>query len=411
MSGTDSPRSGGTFRALRHRDFRLFWLGQGVSVMGTWMQSLALSWLVYRLTDSPLALGLLSAARFGPSLIGSPLAGLISDRFPRRRVVLVTQALSALLAGTLSALTLSGRAQLWPLLVVACIQGIVDTIDMPARQTLQVDLVGVDDLPSAVALNAVAFNSGRLVGPAIAGVIVGAAGEGVCFAVNCASYVAVLLALLLVRAPSPRAASRGPIVVELAAGMRFAWSDPKIRHTLLLVAVTALFGLSYSTLLPVFARDVLHAGPTGYGVLLGGAGIGAIIGALLAASGRAGAGAGARLVAAQATLGLAFLAFATSRHLAFAAVCMVAMGLAVSLQLSTTNAFLQLAAPPELRGRVLALYIWLFVGASPIGGFSAGWVAERFGAEATAAGAAVACLAGAAAGAMTLRRARGAGST
>jgi predicted MFS family arabinose efflux permease len=214
-----------------------------------------------------------------------------------------------------------------------------------------------------------------------------------------------------VRAPSPRAASRGPIVAELAAGIRFAWSEPKVRHTLFLVAVTALFGLSYSTLLPVFARDVLHAGPTGYGVLLGGAGIGAIIGALLTASGRAGAGAGARLVAAQATLGLAFLALATSRHLAFAAVCIVAMGLAVSLQLSTTNAFLQLAAPPELRGRVLALYIWLFVGASPIGGFSAGWVAERLGAEATAAGAAVACLAGAAAGAMMLRRARGAGST
>ena len=412
MAGrADAVIPGGTFRALRHRDFRLFWIGQGVSVAGTWMQTLALSWLVYRLTDSPLALGLLAAARSGPALIGSPLAGVLSDRVPRRRVVLVTQGLSALLAGAFAVLTLSGQARLVPLLVLALLQGVVDTIDMPARHTLQVDLVGLADLSSAVSLNSAVFNAGRLIGPALAGVLVATVGEGVCFAVNCASYVAVLIALALVRAPATGRPARGALGAELIAGLRYVWGTAEVRLTIALVAVTSLFGLAYTTLLPVFARDVLHAGASGYGMLLGGAGIGAIAGALLAASSRVGAGAAARIVAAQGVFGAALLAFAASRTLVLATACMVVLGLAVAVQLASTNVFLQVVSPPELRGRVLAIYLWLFVGVSPIGGFLAGWVAERVGAEATAAAAALACLVGAAVGALRLHRAAAAGTT
>jgi len=379
------------FRALRHRDFRVFWFGQAVSVTGLWMQTMALSWLVYRLTDSPFHLGLLAAARFGPSLVLSPLAGVVTDRVARRDLVLATQAASLVQAATLAALTLSGTAAVWHLLALATFQGVVDTLDLPARQTLQVDLVGLDDLQSAVALNSSAFNTGRMVGPAIAGVVVAAWGEGVCFAVNAVSYAAVLAALLAIRLPRAAPARREPLATALRGGVSFAWHTPAVRAALAAVAVTSVVGLSFSTLLPVFARDVLHGGARGYGLLLAGAGLGSVIGALGAAA-RRGGGSQLVILAAQGTLGVGLVALAASRRLPVAALCLVVVGLAVATQLATTNALLQTAAPPELRGRVMSLYMWLFVGASPLGGLAAGWLAGRVGAPATAALAGAGCI-------------------
>jgi MFS family permease len=385
------------FRALRHRSFRIYWIGQWLSVNGTWMQTTAQAWLVYRLTDSPLVLGILSAVRFGPALVGSPIAGVLTDRLPRRLVVLATQSLSLVQAVLMAVLTLSGAVRVWQVLVLALFQGIVDTLDTPARQTLQVDIVGVEDLQSAVSLNASAFNAARMVGPALAGVLVAAWGEGVCFAVNAFSYLGVLAALLTIRtAPAPSPASNS-MRAELAEGVRYAWGNVQVRTMLGGIAVTSVFGLSYTTLLPVFARDVLHGGVRGFGALMASGGLGAMIGALAAAARRSVRHTGVIMAAGQGALGLGLVALAFTRNLAVASVWMVVIGLGVAIQLSTTNGFLQTTAPPHMRGRVVSLYIWLFSGLSPIGGFAAGWIAEHAGAPWTAAGAGTACALAAAA--------------
>ena len=315
-------------------------------------------------------LGFLTLARFGPSLLGSPLAGVLVDRFSRRSLVLATQTASLVQAAALATLTLAGTIQVWHVLALAFVQGVVDTVDMPARQTLQVDLVGVEDLQSAVSLNSTAFNVGRMVGPALAGVLIAALGRGV--------------VLRRERRELPRGA-RGPPCG--AAARRRAGAAPvgsrgarrgsalrlgrAVRRAILAgIAVTSAVGLSYTTVLPVLARDVLHAGRARYGMLLAGAGLGAVVGSLLVAArrerpGRRGdparpGGAGVRLVG----LGLA-------RSLAGRGV-MVVLGLVVAVQMSTTNGFLQTTAPPRLRGRVVALYTWLFAGLAPVGGLPGG---------------------------------------
>jgi len=387
-----ASRARHAFRALQYRDFRVYWVGQWLSVNGTWMQTTAQAWLVYRLTDSPLLLGLLSAARFGPSLVGAPIAGVITDRFERRKLVLLTQSASLVLASLMAVLTISGVVRVWEVLVLAFLQGTVDTLDMPARQTLQVDLVGIESLQSAVSLNSSAFNAGRMVGPALAGVLVALYGEGVCFAVNAVSYLAVLVALLTIRTgPAPRPASAS-VREELVEGIRYAAGNRQVRLVLTSVAVTSAFGLSYMTLLPVFARDVLHSGAWGFGLLMASGGLGAIFGALGAAARRGTAGTTMVIAAGQGILGLGLVALALTRHLVAAGAWLVVVGLAVAVQLSTTNGFMQTSAPEHLRGRAVSLYLWIFSGLAPIGGLVAGWAAEHVGAQWTAAGAGTACV-------------------
>lgn len=388
------------FRALRHVDFRIYWVGQWVSVMGTWMHMTALSWLLYRLTSSPTALGFLAVARFGPSLLGSPIAGVLVDRFPRRRLVLLTQTASLVQASVLAGLTLSGAIQVWQILTLALVQGLVDTLDMPARQTLQVDLVGVADLQSAVSLNSSAFNVSRMIGPVVAGALTAAFGEGVCFAVNAVSYLAVLVALLAVRVQAPAAPRRRSLVHELGEGLRFVWYDRRVRCVLFAMAITSGVGLSYTTVLPVLARDVLGAGAQGYGVLLAGSGLGAVVGALAAATRPASVSAIGVNVLGLAGTGLGLVALGLSRSLTAATALMAVLGLAVAIQMSTTNGFLQMTSPPPLRGRVVGIYIWLFAGLSPVGGLLAGLLVSRFGVTATAIASGVAC--GTAAAALAL---------
>jgi len=380
-----------TFRALRHPHFRLFWVGQWVSVTGTWMQTMAQSWLVYRLTDSPLALGLLTAARFGPSLFGAPVAGVMADRFARRNLVLVAQALAMGQAATLAALTLSGAVEVWHVLLLALLQGIIEAVDMPARQALQLDLVGADDLQSAVSLNSVAFNAARMVGPALAGVLVAVAGEGVCFAANAASYLAVLLALLPIPAAAAGRQGTPGVGARLLEGLRFVWREALLRRVLVAAGVTSLFGLSYITLLPVLAREVLGAGAGGYGALLGGAGLGAMAGALATASRRSGAGTLRAIAWGQALVGVGLIALAGSRRVGVALAFMVLVGGAVAVQLSVSNTAMQMSAPEGLRGRVISLYIWVFAGLAPVGGLVAGAVAEVIGAPWTAAACGAGC--------------------
>lgn len=380
------------FRALRHSNFRIYWIGQWVSVMGTWMHMTALSWLLYRLTSSPTALGFLTLARFGPSLVSSPLAGVLVDRLSRRGVVLATQAASLVQASILAWLTLSGHVQVWHLLVLAFVQGTVDTLDMPARQTLQVDLVGVEDLQSAVSLNSTAFNLSRMVGPVVAGLITAAWSEGVCFAINAFSYFAVLVALAMVRLRPQMKPPRRSIRHELMEGLRFVWGEPRVRCVLAAMAVTSAIGMSYATVLPVLARDVLHAGARGYGILLAGAGLGAVIGSLAAAIRPSGISAVATCLAAQGALGVGLVGLGAGRSLVGAAAILALVGLVVAVQMSTTNGFLQTTAPPALRGRVVAIYTWLFAGLAPVGGLLAGVLAESVGVVHTAMGAGVICV-------------------
>ncbi|HNX95431.1 MAG TPA: MFS transporter [Holophaga sp.] len=257
-----------TFRAMRHGEFVVYWAGQAISVIGTWMQSTALSWLVYRITSSPVALGVMALARFGPSLLGAPFAGLLVDRFPRRKVVILTQATSLTLAIPLAYLTLTNQVQLWQLLVLAVAQGCVDTLDMTARQTFQMDIVGPEDVQSAVALNSAAFNSARMVGPVLAGVIVHFWSEGICFVLNAVSYLTVLISLFTIRGkPHVASTALGPVLREIRTGFSFVWRTPPIRVRMLAMGVTSALGLSIQTLLPVFVVSQLHGDAQSFGML------------------------------------------------------------------------------------------------------------------------------------------------
>lgn len=389
-----------TFRALRHRDFRLFWIGQWVSVTGTWIQTMALSWLLYRLSASPFLLGVLAMSRFGPTLVGAPFAGVLADRLPRRKVVIATQASSLILAATLAVLTLSRLIQESHILILAFLQGIVDVVDMTTRQTLQTDLVGSEDLPSAVALNSAAFNAGRLVGPALAGPVVAAWGEGICFSLNAASYIAVLIGLLLIRTePSPSHRTHS-MRSEIGEGLDYAWRHTGLRAMLSILGLMSMLGLSAYTLLPVFARDILHAGPQGYGLLLAGTGVGAIAGALFAAGRRKSSESSAYRfnLGVMAVLGTGLWGLGLSQS-TWASVCiMVVLGASLAVGMATTNAFVQTEAPPQLRGRLVSIYVWVFGGLTPIGGLIAGALAERTGVDITARICGAACLTAAALG-------------
>jgi MFS family permease len=391
MSSSSNVRH--AFRALKHRNFQIFWAGQGISVAGTWMQTMAQSWLIYRLTDSALALGYLTAARFGPALVIAPFAGLAADRLPRRKVVIGTQATSLVLATALAVLTLGGWIRVSHILVLAFLQGCVDSLDMTVRQTFQMDLVGAEDLQSAVSLNSAAFNSGRMVGPALAGILVARLGEGWCFVINAASYLAVLTSLFFLRVtPVGQGAPRRSVTHDIAAGLRYAWGTPAIRRVMLAVAMTSAIGLSVNTITPALARDILNAGPRGYGAILAGAGVGAIMGALVAAGASTSTRAAMVNVVALLGMGLSLIGLGLARDLILAVVCMTLVGSMSAMQLSTSNTFLQTEAKPELRGRVVSLYVWIFQGLAPVGGFAAGWVAQHAGVPPAILGAGSLCL-------------------
>jgi len=382
-----------TFRALRHRDFALFWSGQWISVTGTWMQSMALSWLIYRLTNSPLALGFLVVARLGPSMVGAPFAGVLADRFPRRPLVILTQATSLVLAALLATLTLGGHIQVWHILALSLAQGCVDTVDMTVRQTFQMDIVGPEDLQSAVSLNSAAFNAGRMVGPMLAGFALHFWSEGVCFVFNAVSYLAVLLSLFLIRSrPQVRKPATASVMEEIGEGLRYVWTTRILRDKILAIGVTAVVGLSFTTLLPALARDVLHAGSRGFGWLGSGSGVGAMIGALLAAAGSGKSPGRLTHVAGLMVMGLGLTALGFSRSLPLSVLLMTVIGLSIAIQLAGTNAFLQTSAPGRLRGRVISIYMWVFTGFTPIGGLAAGWAGQHLGVPRTAEAAGLLCL-------------------
>jgi MFS family permease len=393
-------------RALKHWNFLLFWAGQGTSVVGTWVQITAQSWLIYRLTHSPLFLGLLSAARFGPALVVAPFAGIVVDRFPRRRVALLTQTAGLLLATLLAGLALAGQLRVRHILLLATLQGCLDAVDATNRYAFQMDMVGADDLQSALGLNSAAFNSARMVGPWIAGILIARFGETVCFGLNAASYLAVLGSLTVIRLP-PGASSRpSPVTAQaIKAGLHFIWTTPTVRRVMLAVAMTSLTGLAVNTLVPALARDNLHTGAQGFGRLMAGGGIGAILGSLGAAAFATPRRTACINSLTLCALGCALLTLAEVHSMLLAVFGMMLLGSTTSVQHSTSNTFLQTKAPVDLRGRLASLYVWVMQGLAPVGGLALGWAASRAGIPATIAWTgSVGLASGVALGLVTLRR-------
>ncbi len=372
-----------TFASLAHRNYRLYFAGQVVSVTGTWMQNIAMAWLILELTHSPVAVGALALCQFLPFTVFGLFAGVLVDRCDARRLVIATQAVSMLLAAALAAPTLLGLAAPWLVYLLAALRGTVLVVDAPARQSLTYQMVGPRELPNAVALNSSLFNGARVLGPALGGAVVAVAGAGVCFAFNAVSFVAVLAGLLAMRVdelrrPEPQA--RQP---RLLAGARealaYARRVPRVGLVLVLVALVSTFAFNFNVLLPVLAKSTLHAGPATFGVVTGCFGGGALLGALVSAAlGRASLRA---LLLGMTGFGLGELVLAPQRSPVAAGALLFVVGLCFTLWTSNANSTLQLEAPAHLRGRVVGLYYYAFNGAGPFGGILAGWLAAVGGTE------------------------------
>lgn len=383
----------GTWRALGHRDFRLFFAGQLVSLIGTWMQVVAQSWLVYRLTGSVVLLGLVGFVGQIPVLLLSPAGGSLADSRSRHRIILATQAASMLLALALALLTLTGRVQMAHVFLLAGLMGVVNAFDIPARQAFLVELVGRSDLMNAIALNSSMFNAARIVGPAIAGLLVAAVGEGWCFLLNALSYLAVLAGLLAMHPQDgPRVVHAGSPLGRIIEGLRFVAHTAPIRALLLLLGLVSLAGMPYSVLMPVFADRILHSGARGLGILMGASGVGALLGALSLASRREVRGLGRWVAWATLGFGASLIAFALSRWFWLSAALLVPVGLTLIVQTAASNTLIQAMVPDALRGRVMAAYSMMFIGMAPFGALLAGVLAARLGAAGAVVVGGAACL-------------------
>ena len=382
-------------RSLRHRNFRLFLTGQMISLTGTWMQQVAMSWLAYRWTRSPLVLGLFGFASQLPAFFLAPVGGVLADRVSRRRLVMATQVLSMLQAATLAALVLTHHTGVGGLLALTAFLGLVNGIDIPVRQAFLVEMVNdKSDLPNAIALNSSAFNAARLVGPALGGFVVAAVGEGVAFLLNAVSYIAVIGALLALRLPSAPARPLGAPAVwsNLREGMRYAFGFPPIRTILLLVFTASLFGVPFLVLMPVFAADVMHGGPSTLGLLMGAVGVGALAGALTLAARRSVVGLGSMITIAIGVFGTGLLLFSATASVILALPGLFAAGFGMMALMASSNTILQTIVEDDKRGRVLSFYAMSFMGAVPVGSLLAGALAARIGAPATVRIGACVCL-------------------
>lgn len=382
-------------RALRHRNYRIFMGGQLISLIGTWMQTVAESWLVYRLTGSALLLGLAGFANRIPIFLLSPIGGAVADRYSRHRIVIATQVASMILAAALAALTLTHLVRIWHLMTIAALLGVVNAFDIPGRQSFVVELVARDDLQNAIALNSSMFNGARVIGPAIAGVLVAAVGEGWCFFANAVSYIAVIIGLLLMQVPrTPAAARPTSAVAHVMEGFRFVSRSRPILALLLLLGLISLMGTPYSVLMPIIADQTFHSGARGLGILMGASGVGALLGALSLASRVSLRGYGRTIAFAAIGFGLSLIAFSTVRSFWLGVAFLLPVGFAMMTQMAASNTLIQSMIPNELRGRVMAVYSMMFMGMAPIGALLAGSLAGWLGATTTVAAGGAFCIVG-----------------
>jgi MFS family permease len=381
-------------RALRHRNFQLFFSGQLISLIGTWMQTVAQSWLVYRLTGSGLLLGAVGFSSQIPVFLVAPLGGITADRMNRQRVVIATQTASMILAFVLAALTLTHIVQVWHIFVLAALLGVVNAFDIPGRQSFLVDMVGKEDLMNAIALNSSMFNGARVIGPAVAGVLVARLGEGWCFFANGVSYIAVIVGLLLMNVDSPARAMGASPFEHVKEGFRFVNETAPIRALLLLLGVVSATGMPYVVLMPIFADKILHGGGQGLatligshdlgavrlGILMGAAGVGALLGALTLAV-RSGVKGLSKLVTrCCAGFGLSLMLFSFSKSFWLSVLLLLPVGYFIMLQMASSNTLIQVMVPDALRGRVMAVYSMMFMGLAPLGSLMGGALADRIGA-------------------------------
>jgi MFS family permease len=372
-----------TFRSLRrHRNYRIFFFGQLVSLAGSWMQNIALAWLVLELSGSPLAIGALAFARFLPFTVFGLVAGVVADRVDSRRLVMASQASALLVSVALAIVTLTGTATLPLVYVLAALGGLTLAFDAPGRQSLTYQMVGPNSLPNAVALNASLFNASRVIGPAIAGVVIAAFGTGVCFVINAFSFFAVLAALASLRTDELHVVERDAsarVFNGLRRALAYVRHDSQLRTILGVVTVVSTVGFNFHVLVPLLASDQLSVGPEGFGLLSASFGLGALAGALTTATFRQ---ASWRLFATGATgFGVLALALAPVTHAVLAGVLLFAVGVSFTLFTANANALVQLGSPDKLRGRMIALYLFAFVGTAPLGGLITGWLADLGGTE------------------------------
>lgn len=369
------------FRALKHRNYAVFCSGQIISLIGNWMQAMALSWLVYRLTGSSTQLGAVTFCAQIPILLLVPWGGIIADRHHKRTVLLWTQSLFMLLTGTIAALTLTNHVQIWHIYVISILIGMVTAVDMPTRQAFIVHMVeGKDDLSNAIVLNSSMVNSARLIGPSIAGLLVAWVGEGHCFLLNSLSYLAVLASLINITVDgfAPVKASESPLQ-SLLDGYRFTVKNQPIASLMLAVATMSLNASAHTVLMPVFARTILHGTSKTMGILLAAEGIGSITSALALACKRSTKGLETIIAAASITCGILLALFSLTRSLWLAVLCLIPLGITITCQLSTSNTLVQYLTPDHLRGRVMGLHVMMFAGLNPIGAFIYGALADKIG--------------------------------
>lgn len=382
------------FRSLKFRNFRLFFGGQLISLTGTWMQTIAQAWLVYRLTGSSLLLGTVGFVSQIPIFLLAPAGGIVADRWSRHRVVIGTQTTMMILAFVFAWLTLTGRIRVWEILVLAAALGVATAFDVPARQAFLIEMVDRETLMNAIALNSSMYNAARVVGPAIAGILVAAIGEGWCFFVNGVSFIAVIVSLLMMRLETQyEKQERGSVLENVMEGFRFARGAEPVLALLLLVGVVSLVAMPYTVLMPVFADRVLHGGARALGWLMGATGIGALAGALLLAARTRLEGLGKWVAVSAAAFGVTLTLFAFSRWFWVSFLVLIPVGFTMMVEMASTNTLLQAMSPDRLRGRVMALYSMMSAGLAPLGSLFAGAVADGLGVAWTVALGGIACVA------------------
>jgi MFS family permease len=384
----ETPKTNGSrwsegFRALRHRNYRLFFAGQLISLIGTWMDQIAESWLVYRLTGSALLLGTVAFASQVPVFLLAPIGGALADRLNRRKILICTQSSMMLLTFILAWLTLSHRVHIWQVVTLAALTGVVNAIDLPARQAFVVDMVSRADLVNAIALNSSMFNGARIIGPALAGIVVAAIGEGWCFFANGVSFIAVIAGLALMKIDRPRLAIEGSPLENIIEGFKFVAQTGPVRALMLLLGLVSFTAMPYAVLMPLFADQILHGGAQALGLLMGCSGVGALSGALTLAMRKTLKGLSLWVAVSCAGFGVSLLSFSFSRMLWLSAALLVPAGFCMMIQMASSNTLIQSMVPDRLRGRVMSVYAMTFMGMAPLGALLAGSVAHKLGAPMT----------------------------
>jgi len=395
-------------RAFRYRNYRLFFFGQGISLIGTWVQHVAMSWLVYRLTGSALLLGTVAFAAQIPSFLLSPLAGVAADRWNRRRLLIATQSLSMLQASILAVLVVTGAVATWHLIALSAFIGVINAFDIPIRQSFVVEMVEKkEDLGNAIALNSAMFNSARFIGPSLAGVLISALGEGICFTLNAASYVAVIIALAAIRVEPRELPDCGKAAwQDLVEGFAYVFGFKPILAILALLGVFSIAGSPYLVLMPVYAKDILHGGADTFGFLVSSAGIGAIAATIFLAARKSVLGLGRMIPLSTIGFGFAIAAFAISPGFTLSLVFLFVAGFGMMIQIASSNTIIQTIVDEDKRGRVMSLFAMSFLGMMPFGSLLAGALAARIGVRITLLLGAACCVLGASVFAANLRRLR-----